>query len=132
MSSQLEEHTLISIPQADFAIGNDLVFIPEFEESFNGLFQRKVFTEQEIAYCDQFDRPIIRYASTWSAKEAVYKSIKQISPSAISFKKIEIIRTKVAGRPQVMLPEELSHLQISLSITHDGDYAWAIAFTKKC
>lgn len=130
MKNDLEEWILNVAPRHDFAIGNDLVFVPDFERSFNDLFQKKVFTENEIAYCDQFDRPVLRYASTWAAKEAVYKSIKQINASAISFKKIEIIRTKVAGIPQVILTEVLSHLQISLSITHDGDYVWAIAFTK--
>ncbi len=131
MRDDLEKLILGKYPRHDFAIGNDLVFIPDFELSFNDLFQRKVFTENEIAYCMQFDKPILRYASTWAAKEAIYKSIKQINSTAITFKKIEIIRTKIAGMPQVILPEQLSHLQISLSITHDGDYAWAIAVTKK-
>lgn len=131
MRDDMEKLILGELPRHDFAIGNDLVFIPDFELSFNELFQRKVFTENEIAYCKQFDRPMLRYASTWAAKEAIYKSIKQINSTAISFKKIEIIRTKIAGMPQVILPAQLSHLQISLSITHDGDYAWAIAVTKK-
>src|SRR5690606_2191867 len=103
-------------PEGQFAIGNDLVFIPDFELSFNSLFQRKVFTENEITYCNQFDKPILRYASTWAAKEAVYKSIKQLYSSALSFKKIEIIRTKVAGVPQLLLPEELSDFNVRLSI----------------
>ncbi len=117
--------------QADFAVGNDLVFIPEFEKSFNSLFQKKVFTENEIEYCQQFDYPILRYASTWAAKEAVYKSVKQILLSSLPLKKIEIIRTKIAGIPKVVLPESLAHLQVSLSITHDGDYTWAIAICRK-
>ncbi len=130
MRNDLDKSISTVAPRHDFSIGNDLVFIPDFEQSFNDLLQRKVFTENEIAYCDQFNWPVLRYASTWAAKEAVYKSIKQISTLAISFKKIEIIRAKVAGIPQVILPEALSHLKISLSITHDGDYVWAIAFTK--
>lgn len=131
MKSNLEELILNAIPKLDFATGNDLVYLPDFERSYNDLFQRKVFTENEIAYCDQFDKPMLRYASTWAAKEAVYKSIKQMSITPISFKNIEIIRAKVAGMPFVVLPKELSHFQISLSITHDGDYVWAIAIIKK-
>ena len=130
MKNDLEELIRNVIPQ-DFAIGNDLVYLPDFELSFNGLFQKKVFTENEIAYCNQFDKPLLRYASTWAAKEAIYKSIKQIISSPISFKNIEIIRAKVAGMPRVILPKELAHFQISLSITHDGDYAWAIATIRK-
>jgi phosphopantetheine--protein transferase-like protein len=131
MRNDLEKLIFDGFPLHDFAIGNDLVYLPDFELSFNDLFQRKVFTESEIAYCNQFDRPILRYASTWAAKEAIYKSIKQISATAISFKKIEIIRTKVAGMPHVALPNELSYLRVSLSITHDGDYAWAVAAIRK-
>lgn len=130
MKNDLEELIRNVIPQ-DFAIGNDLVYLPDFELSFNDLFQKKVFTENEIAYCNQFDKPLLRYASTWAAKEAIYKSIKQIISSPISFKNIEIIRAKVAGMPRVILPKELAHFQIRLSITHDGDYAWAIATIRK-
>lgn len=130
MGNNLEELILNGIPRHEFAIGNDLVYLPDFELSFNDLFQKKVFTQTEIDYCNAFERPILRYASTWAAKEATYKSIKQISTSAISFKKIEIIRLKVAGMPRVVLPHELSYLKTSLSITHDGDYTWAIAITK--
>lgn len=131
MKNNLEELALNVVSGHDFAIGNDLVYLPNFEQSFNELFQRKVFTENEIAYCDQFDQPMLRYASTWAAKEAIYKGIKQVSLTPISFKKIEIIRAKVSGMPRVILPKELSHFQISLSITHDGDYVWAIAIIKK-
>jgi holo-[acyl-carrier protein] synthase len=116
--------------EAGFSIGNDLVYVPEFKRSFNALFQKKVFTLQEIKYCDQFDQPLLRYASTWAAKEAVYKSIKQVIAGPISFKKIEITRERTGGKPQVNLPAGLSALKISLSISHDGDYVWAIAMIK--
>jgi phosphopantetheine--protein transferase-like protein len=111
-----------------FAVGNDLVFIPDFAASFNNLFKNKVYTVDEIAYCDQFDDSILRYASTWSAKEAVYKAVKQIDPSALGPKNIEIIREKTAGRPLVVIRKNPGNFKISLTLSHDGDYAWAIAF----
>ena len=58
-------------------VGNDLVFIPGFSDSLNELFKKKVFTANEIVYCEQFEQPLLRYASTWAAKEAVYKALKQ-------------------------------------------------------
>lgn len=114
----------------DFSVGNDLVFLSDFEHSFNDLFKNKVYTQREIEYCEQFAEPMLRYASTWAAKEAVYKAIKQIHTEALAFNKIEILRDKPAGIPTVNLPENLSHLSISLSISHDGDYVWAIAIIK--
>ncbi|MDR3696114.1 4'-phosphopantetheinyl transferase superfamily protein [Mucilaginibacter sp.] len=110
-----------------FTIGNDLVYLPDFSASFNALFKKKVYTAAEITYCDAFENSALRYASTWAAKEAVYKAIKQISPSTLGWKKIEIIRKKNAGQPQVIIHNPEANYKISLTISHDGDYVWAIA-----
>jgi len=110
-----------------FAVGNDLVFLPDFTASFNELFKKKIYTENEISYCDQFDDAMLRYASTWAAKEAVYKAIKQIETTSIPFKKIEIQREKSQGRPHVILHKNPNKFIISLTISHDGDYIWALA-----
>lgn len=110
-----------------FSVGNDLVFIPDFKLSFDGLFKNKVYTDNEINYCEQFDNSLLRYASTWAAKEAVYKAVKQINPNSLGPKSIEILRKKNAGQPYVVLHKNLPNLKISLTISHDGDYAWAIA-----
>jgi phosphopantetheine--protein transferase-like protein len=108
-------------------VGNDLVFIPDFKASFNDLFKNKVYTPAEIAYCNQFDNAILHYASTWAAKEAVYKAIKQVDTATLGWKKIEIVRQKAGGKPQVIIHQNPDRFKISLSISHDGDYAWAIA-----
>lgn len=110
-----------------FSVGNDLVFIPDFKEFFNDLFKKKCYTANEIAYCDQFDNSLLRYASTWAAKEAVYKAVKQLFPEALGPKSIEILREKIAGQPHVVIHKDLPALKISLTISHDGDYAWALA-----
>lgn len=113
-----------------FAIGNDLVFIPNFEQSFTDLFKQKVYTANEIAYCGQFDMAVLRYASTWAAKEAVYKALKQLDPGPLNWKQLEIIRDKIAGRPSVILHRDADRYQISLTISHDGDYVWAAALVQ--
>ncbi len=123
--------TISELKLQDFAVGNDIVFLPDFNADFNELFQRKVYTPDEIGYCERFNQPLLRYASTWAAKEAVYKAVKQLYPQALAFKNIEIIRSRIAGIPRVSLPGDLADLEISLSITHDGDYACAIAIVKK-
>ena len=114
-----------------FAIGNDLVFILDFRSSLTSLFKNKVYTPDEIAYCDLFDDSLLRYASTWAAKEAVYKAIKQLDPAAIGWKKIEIIRKKIGGQPQVIFHQQpFDTFNISITISHDGQYAWAIAIVQ--
>ncbi|TKC00279.1 holo-ACP synthase [Pedobacter cryophilus] len=130
MKNNIEQSLINLIPKQGFSLGNDLVFLPDFELSFNPLFQQKVYTKREIEYCKLFNPSILRYASTWAAKEATYKAIKQIYSEALPFKKIEILREKISGRPSVHLPENLIHLNISLTISHDGDYVWAGALVK--
>ncbi|MCY1528783.1 phosphopantetheine--protein transferase domain protein [compost metagenome] len=115
----------------NFAVGNDIVFIPDFFKSLTPIFKDKVYTNSEIAYCDQFNDSLLRYASTWAAKEAVYKAIKQLDNAVLPWKKIEINRDKVGGKPQVSLHTGQEFISISLSISHDGEYAWAIAIAEK-
>ncbi len=127
MQSKLEISVNQLTAQRTFAVGNDLVHIENFKLSLNDLFKNKVYTPAEITYCESFDDSIQRYASTWAAKEAVYKAVKQLDPSSLGWKKIEIIRAKKAGMPTVVLPEHLKNLEVSLTISHDAEYAWALA-----
>lgn len=123
--------SLESLTGQQFAAGNDLVFVPGFEASLTPGFKNKVYTDAEMAYCDQFADSLLRYASTWAAKEAVYKAVKQLDKSTAGWKKIEIIREKIGGRPHVVLHQpQLTNISVSLSITHDGDYAWAVAIAQ--
>lgn len=110
-----------------FAVGNDVVFMPNFLLSLTDDFKKRVYTLLELEYCDQFNDSALRYASTWAAKEAVYKAVKQLDKSPTSWKKIEILRERIGGRPHVKLHQHQQPFKISLSITHDGDYIWAVA-----
>ncbi len=127
MENELEKSLISTINHQKYAVGNDLVYLPTFEASFNELFKLKVYTADEIAYCEQFDQPILRYASTFAAKEAVYKAFKQVNQKPIVWKNIEIQREKVAGKPMVILQVEGFISTISLTLSHDADYVWAIA-----
>ena len=127
MLSDLENSVNQLTSQRTFAVGNDLVHIANFKVLLSDLFKKKVYTPAEIAYCESFSDSLQRYASTWAAKEAVYKAIKQLDSSPLGWKKIEIIRSKKAGIPTVILPEHLKNYELSLSISHDAEYAWALA-----
>jgi phosphopantetheine--protein transferase-like protein len=114
----------------NFAIGNDVVFMPNFETSFTNEFKAKVYTQHELNYCQQFSQPMLRYASTWAAKEAVYKAVKQLGTAVAGWQNIEILRNKIAGQPNVVLHQYPNVFDISLSITHDGDYVWAVVLVR--
>ena len=127
MQSELEISVNQITAQRTFAVGNDLVHIENFKLSLSDLFKKKVYTPSEIAYCESFTDSLQRYASTWAAKEAVYKAIKQLDPSPLGWKKIEISRAKKAGMPMVLLPDHLKKYELSLTISHDAEYTWALA-----
>lgn len=112
------------MPSPMHVLGNDIVYLPVFRKSFNRLFADKVYTEQEKAYCSSFTTPLLRFASTWAAKEACYKALKQAFPDRrYWFKKIEIVRRGVSRGPNLVLAGSL--VKASLSISHDGDYVWS-------
>ncbi|MEO8886987.1 MAG: holo-ACP synthase [Mucilaginibacter sp.] len=127
MESKLETSVNEITGLKQFAVGNDLVCLSDFKFSLTDVFKNKVYTPAEIAYCNSFTDSLQRYASTWAAKEAVYKAVKQIDPSPLAWKKIEVLRAKGGGIPTVLLPPQFNNYQISLTLSHDGDYAWALA-----
>ena len=131
MKDKIEQTVSAAITNKNYAVGNDIVFLPHFKQSLTSEFKNKVFTPNELAYCDQFDDAVLRYASTWAAKEAVYKAFKQLSGDVLGWNKIEIVREKIAGKPGVVLHQYPHQFQISITIAHDNDYVWAIAVIEK-
>lgn len=110
------------------AIGNDIIYLPNFEKSLTPEFINKVFAPEELDYIRAFSEPVLRYASTFAAKEAVYKCLKKIHPHrTIAWKEIKILRKKPAGRPEVFIQPSTGNHKISITISHDKDYVWAIA-----
>ena len=125
MELTLKENTV-------YKIGNDILQLSEFEKTINPSFIRRVYTEKEKAYIQSFCEPNLRYASTFAAKEAIYKAIKQFDTNIkLPWKKIEITRAKVQGKPSVEILLEDYRFDVSLTISHDGDYVWAVALVCK-
>lgn len=113
-------------------VGLDIVYIPRLQRSLarHGLVER-VFTPSERQYCRS--RPE-RYAGRWAAKEATLKALGG-SLGSVSLQEIEIC-SEVSGKPRIVLhgrAEELARdagwQGVSLSISHDGDYATAMVVT---
>jgi len=110
------------------AVGNDIVHLPTFVKSLNPLFIKRSFTKNELDYIKKFQDTYLRYASTWAAKEAVYKALKQANENVkLWWTDIEITRPKPQGKPSVNICKLVKPPELSLSITHDGDYVWALA-----
>ena len=90
-------------------------------------FKQKTFTPDEIVYCDGKANPAIHYAGRFAAKEAIKKCI--ISSEAIDqidFTAIEILNAS-NGAPVVSPINNLSTTDVKVSISHESDYAIAMA-----
>ncbi|MBT4784252.1 MAG: holo-ACP synthase [Candidatus Marinimicrobia bacterium] len=90
-------------------------------------FKEKIFTNKEIAYCDEKSNPSIHFAGRFAAKEAIKKCIYSSGYNKeIAFSKIEIL-PESNGIPIVSFIDILDYKEIKVSIAHENDFAIAIA-----
>ncbi|GAA4660374.1 holo-ACP synthase AcpS [Gordonia humi] len=120
-------------------VGIDMVSVPEFSEqlstpgsTFIGHFS--VGERRDVA--DRTGDGARNLAARWAAREAVIKAwsssrfgLPPLLPET-AVNEVEI-QTDAHGRPRVRLHGDLAnaigHLQIHVSLTHDGDMAAAVA-----
>lgn len=104
----------------------------------NETFLERNFTKQEIEYCQRQPCPQSSFAGTWSAKEAVFKSLGVKSQGAgAPLKDIEIVREKSGEPPKVQLHNEAAKIasaagvsNINVSISHDDLQSVAVAIAE--
>ena len=106
-------------------VGVDVETIDSINIS-NEEFLRRNFTDAELEYCWKAPSPQASFAGTWSAKEAVFKSLGVKSAGGgAPLKEIEIIRD-ANGKPQVRFhgaaAEKASNAgvkNVKIAISHD-------------
>ena len=106
--------------------GIDLVKIDRFEDlKKDDKFMYKIFTEKEIKYIKFRDWNTATIAGIFAAKEACLKALKK-GIDACPLKDIEISHDNDV--PFIIFHNNInkSFSNVSLSISHDGDYAIAI------
>ena len=122
-----------SVPAGTTELGIDIVKVERIRaaiERFGERFSNRVLTPSERRYVRS--RPET-FAGRWAAKEAVSK-VLGLGVRGIGWKDIEVERLPT-GQPAIRLhgraaqrAEQLGMGRIALSITHESDYAVAIAF----
>ena len=88
-----------------FGIGTDIVNIKRMEKSIkkNGnSFKNKIFSKNEIYYCENKKNPFRFYAKRFAAKEALSKALGTGITKDINFKNIEITNNNY-GKPSIEL-----------------------------
>ena len=105
--------------------------IREVIESQKERFLRRVFTEMEVEYCEQFKNKFERYAARFAAKEAAMKALGTGWSRGVRWVDLEVVRQR-GGRPTMALRGEARKIadrlgvkSIALSITHTAEQAFA-------
>jgi holo-[acyl-carrier protein] synthase len=121
------------VPEGTTELGIDIVRVERIRaalERFGDRFSNRVLTSSERRYVR--GRPET-FAGRWAAKEAVSK-VLGLGVRGIGWKDIEVERMPT-GQPAIRLhgraaqrADQLGMGRIALSITHESDYAVAIAF----
>lgn len=117
--------------------GTDIVKIDRVKEAIENLgekFLKRVYTEEEISYCES--RRMCRYesyAARFAAKEAVYKAISPTNYQEGVFTEVEVLKEE-NGRPYIVLHGGLRDIagnkKIDISISHEKDFAIAYAIVE--
>lgn len=115
-----------------YGIGIDIIDVKRIEEMIKNRKReslKKIFSEEEIKYCEKFkEKKYLHYAGRFALKESFIKA----SQKNFSFKDIEIRNInkipKIFGKGKVK--EFLKDKEVFSSISHIEDYA--IAFCLIC
>ncbi len=115
--------------------GIDIIEVERIKNSIDENFLNKVYTENEIQYCESKKKNKYQsYAARFAIKEAAFKAISTLIKDkySISWKNIETINDET-GKPSVKfisltkeVEKELAKIEsIDVSISHLEEYAVA-------
>ncbi len=114
--------------------GVDIVEVPRVAaaiERFGRRFLERIFTPDEIRYCDPKHNRVERFAARFAAKEAGLKAIGTGWRNGVAWKEVEV-RREPAGRPTLVFSgraaefaERLGMKRASLSLSHTAEHAIA-------
>jgi holo-[acyl-carrier protein] synthase len=123
----------LPVPEGTTELGIDIIKVDRIRDAlarFGPRFSKRVLTSSEAAYVRE--RPET-FAGRWAAKEAVSK-VLGLGVRGVGWRDIEIGRLPT-GQPAVRLhgrararAEQLGMERVAVSISHERDYAVAIAY----
>ena len=120
-----------------FGIGTDIVNIKRIEKSLKGKnnnFKKRIFSQNEIIYCEKKKNPFSFYAKRFAAKEALSKALGTGIRNGINFKDIEILNDNF-GKPSIKLKgstanfikKKIKNKKYSIYLSLSDDVPWAQA-----
>lgn len=120
-------------------IGIDIIEIERIKESidkFGDQFIKKIFTDDEITYCQGKKNKYQHYAARFAAKEAIIKALSSVRDEGANWKDMEIYN-EPSGLPKVKLHNELKtyvddNRDLKITMSHSKNYVtcFAILYSK--
>jgi len=119
-------------------LGIDIIEIDRIKksiENYGERFLNKIFTKEEIIYCNNKFNKYQHYAARFAAKEAVYKALASGWKEGLRWKDIEI-QNDASGMPSInpngKFQKFLSNdTQLRISISHSENYVTSVAIIFK-
>ena len=118
------------------AVGTDIVEvvrIGQMIERHGEIFLNRVYTEDEIRYCQRRKEYTQHFAGRWAAKEAVMKTLGTGWSRGVGWRDIEICSSR-SGAPSIVLrgvareiAEQVGICDVLISISHCRSFATATA-----
>ncbi len=113
-------------------IGVDILEIERIQKSIDNLgtnFLNKVFTQEEIRYCQSKHNMVQHFAARFAAKEAVSKALATGWSGDFAWKDVEVMNDAL-GQPHITLygrlRETLAHASIFVSLSHSESHVVAM------
>jgi holo-[acyl-carrier protein] synthase len=114
--------------------GIDITETQRIQESFERYgerFRDRIYTPEEIAYCERFKNKAERYAARFAAKEATFKALGTGWRSGIRWLDVEVIH-QPSGKPELALrgraqevARQLGVVRAAVSLSHANHYVVA-------
>lgn len=100
--------------------------IQENIENFGEKFLKRIYTQNEIKYCEERkSQKYQSYAARFAAKEAIYKALSEVIDSEYSWTDFEILNDE-KGKPYINLGINIEKLEsITITMSHCKEYAVA-------
>ena len=120
-----------------FGIGTDIVNVKRMKKSLmtNGSnFKKRIFSKNEIIYCEGKKNPSSFYAKRYAAKEALSKALGTGIRKGVDFKNIEVSNDNL-GKPFItlkgstanFLQKKIKKKKYSIYLSLSDDEPWAQA-----
>ena len=105
--------------------------VRESLERFGDRFRRRIFTDDEVRYCEPKANRLESYAARFAAKEAAMKALGTGWSRGVRWRDIEVVRPK-GQRPTIQFHGEAAAIaarlgvkNVALSVTHTSEQALA-------